>query len=303
MSALTGARRKISSPSASESAFRIDAAAAADRRLADAARADRRFRIGNIQRGPLHVRPAHPESWAACCGGSAWRAASRSAGRKTHFWPIAWPMPSIERPRTWPPSARGWITVPTSATARKSRMWYLPVSTSTSTSAKPATIGMRLAVVRVVIAARPPADPGPASAVADAMVILLMSFRQFVAVVDAAEFDGALARPAPSVMPRAAAFAEDALVGDFVVLGLAAETLRGDLLQLLPGIHRRPRSAARVIAWVVWLPPETQVHGRFFAVLPQVISHFSQGTPRISAATRWTSLTDSVPRLPMPDWM
>ena len=37
--------------------------------------------------------------------------------------------------------------------------------------------------------------------------------------------------------------------------------------------------AARVMACVVWLPPETQVQGRFFAVLPQVMSHFSHGTP------------------------
>src|ERR1700680_2940925 len=57
------------------------------------------------------------------------------------------------------------------------------------------------------------------------------------------------------------------------------------------------------MACVVWLPPDGQVHGRFFPVCPQVISHFSQGMPRISAVTRWQSLTDSVPRLPMPDWM
>ena len=44
--------------------------------------------------------------------------------------------------------------------------------------------------------------------------------------------------------------------------------------------------AARVIAWVVWLPPDTQVQGRSFAVLPQTMSHFSQGTPSISALTR-----------------
>ena len=32
--------------------------------------------------------------------------------------------------------------------------------------------------------------------------------------------------------------------------------------------------AARVIAWIVWLPPETQLHGRFFDVSPQVSSTF-----------------------------
>ena len=37
--------------------------------------------------------------------------------------------------------------------------------------------------------------------------------------------------------------------------------------------------------------------------LPRRATTFSQGTPIISAATRWTSKTDSVPRLPTPDWM
>jgi hypothetical protein len=45
------------------------------------------------------------------------------------------------------------------------------------------------------------------------------------------------------------------------------------------------------------------VDGRFLAVLPQVTSHFSHGMPTSSAEMRWQSNTDSVPRLPMPDWM
>src|SRR4029453_5909244 len=57
------------------------------------------------------------------------------------------------------------------------------------------------------------------------------------------------------------------------------------------------------MAWVVWLPPETQDHGRFLLVSPQVTSHFSHGIPIISAATRLVSLYDSVPRLPTPVWM
>ena len=138
MSAFTGARRKISSPSASESAFRI-ARTAAHRRLADAARADRRLRIGNVQRGPLHVHrhiqnrrrlvvvealgQRHAvvlvvDPLLADRVADAQRRAARESGR---------------------PARCGWITVPTSAYARKSMMWYLPVSTSTSTSAKLAT--------------------------------------------------------------------------------------------------------------------------------------------------------------------
>src|SRR5215510_3253025 len=61
--------------------------------------------------------------------------------------------------------------------------------------------------------------------------------------------------------------------------------------------------AARVIACVVWLPPDTQDQGRFLLVSPHVTSHFSHGMPIISAATRLVSLYDSVPRLPTPVWM
>ena len=59
--------------------------------------------------------------------------------------------------------------------------------------------------------------------------------------------------------------------------------------------------AARVIACVVWLPPDTQVQGRGCEVSPQLTTTFSHGRPIISAATRCTSKTDSVPRLPTPD--
>ena len=56
MSAVTGALRNRSSPSASASAVQHGAEARADRRLAHAARADRRLRIGNVQRVPLIVQ-------------------------------------------------------------------------------------------------------------------------------------------------------------------------------------------------------------------------------------------------------
>ena len=69
------------------------ARAGADRRFADAARADRRFGIGQIH-GAHCIFCQRRGSSAACCGGIAWPA-RRNAGRD-HFWPIAWPMPSIE---------------------------------------------------------------------------------------------------------------------------------------------------------------------------------------------------------------
>ena len=59
--------------------------------------------------------------------------------------------------------------------------------------------------------------------------------------------------------------------------------------------------AARVMACVVWLPPEMHVHGRCFDVLPQVTSTISHGMPSSSADARCTPLTDSEPKLPMPD--
>ena len=58
---------------------------------------------------------------------------------------------------------------------------------------------------------------------------------------------------------------------------------------------------ARVIAWMVWLPSDVQVHGTCLLVSPQTTSTFSHGTSRISAGTRATSMTEWVPRLPAPD--
>jgi hypothetical protein len=54
------------------------------------------------------------------------------------------------------------------------------------------------------------------------------------------------------------------------------------------------------IACVVWLPTDMQVHGTPFEVSPQTISTLSHGIARTSAATRPMSITECVPRLPMP---
>ena len=61
--------------------------------------------------------------------------------------------------------------------------------------------------------------------------------------------------------------------------------------------------AARVCACVVWLPPDTHDHGSGWRVSPHDTTTCSHGMPIISAATRCVSENDSVPRLPMPDWM
>ncbi len=177
----------------------------------------------------------------------------------------------------------------------------MPVSRSTSTSAKPATIGMRLAVARHGVAGH-----GEQSLAGQRLRRSHREFvdalGQFVAVVDAAQFDGALGGLRQG-HARAAALAEDALAAHFVIFGLAAEILGRDLLQLVLGIHARRRTPRA--SWREWsgCRPRDRSTAGSRPVLPQVISHFSHGTPRISAVTRWQSLTDSVPRLPMPDWM
>ena len=86
--------------------------------------------------------------------------------------------------------------------------------------------------------------------------------------------------------------AGDAFICDDVILGLAAEILGRNLLQLY-GCRRMLRRARRASWRGLLTPPEGHVHGKFFDVLPQVSSHFSHGTPRSSATTRCTSVQDS----------
>jgi len=83
-------------------------------RLADAARADRRLRIRNVQRRPLHVGGYIQNALAACCGGTAWKPARRSGVEHPL---LADRMANAQRrsAETWPPRARGWITRATSA--------------------------------------------------------------------------------------------------------------------------------------------------------------------------------------------
>ena len=94
----------------------------------------------------------------------------------------------------------------------------------------------------------------------------------------------------------------DALVRHLVLFGIAAVNFRGNLLQLPDRVGsrrmRRARMRVRRLAAARDAAPR-----QVLAVLPQVSSTFSHGMPTISAETRWQSLIDSVPRLPMPDWM
>ena len=123
---------------------------------------------------PTPCASAHPGLWGVCCNGTVSRVPRRSAGRTPTSGRWHGEIPNIERPRIWPPRAAGWMTVPTSATARKSTMWYTPVSTSTSTSAKDATNDSEFPSCGYVSRATP-IRPCPASAAADRLVNALIS--------------------------------------------------------------------------------------------------------------------------------
>jgi hypothetical protein len=90
-----------------------------------------------------------------------------------------------------------------------------------------------------------------------------------------------------------------ALVAQLVVIGRAAEILRGNFLQLAFA-SLAPAKFARVIACVVWLPTERHDHGTPFPVSPQVTSTFSHGHRQHFRATRARSISEWVPRLPTP---
>src|SRR5579862_1982353 len=209
-------------------------------------------------------------------------------------------MPKIERPRIWPESAFGWITVPTSATARKSVISYLPVSVSTTTSAKLATYENDWPS-RGYLSFAAATSPCPANAAIDAFVTLFTSsggscpsYLPPSSIACCAACASVI--PPPPPLRKTRSFATS------YCSGLPPSFLAAISCSFcLPSIAAA--CAARVIACVVWLPPETQVQGRFLDVLPQVTSHFSHGTFRISATTRCTSRRDSVPKFPTPDWM
>ena len=93
------------------------AAPAAHRRLADAARADRRFRIGNVERRPLHVH-GHVENRRRLVVVEA--LAKRNAVVLVVDPLLADGVADAEHRAAEHLAAQrvGWITVPTSATAR-----------------------------------------------------------------------------------------------------------------------------------------------------------------------------------------
>ena len=163
---------------------------------------------------------------------------------------------------------------------------------------EPGDEGMRGWPSRGYVSRATPISPCPASAAADAFVNGVDVLRHFVAVVLAAELDRLLRR----LRQRHAAPppAEDAFVGDLVVLRPAAERLRRDLLQLLLRVGgRRMRRARHARGWS-GCRRDTSTAGSS-PCGPRSRSTFSHGMPSISADTRWQSLIDSVPRLPIPD--
>ena len=179
-------------------------------------------------------------------------------------------------------------------------MWYLPVSTIDFDFGEAGDEGVRDAVARVVVA-RDAHQPLTGERRRRRLRERVDVLRQLVAVVLAAELDRLLRRLRERhAAARAATRAR--------WRRCSARVCRRGSSRQSPAASSSRRSpaacAARVIAWVVWLPPDTQLHGRFLPVLPQVTSHFSHGMPdHLGRRRDGTSLIDSVPRLPMPDWM
>ena len=104
-------------------------------------------------------------------------------------------------------------------------------------------VGMRNAIPRVTVLGHgQQALAGERCGRCDSKFIDVL--RQFVAVVDAPELDSALSRLCQT-HSWTAALADDALVRNFVIVGLAAQIPCRDLLQLLPSVHGHRMRGAR----------------------------------------------------------
>ena len=175
MSGVTGARRKISSPTASLSAFSTAHAAGADRRLADAARADRRFRIGQVDARPT----------ASFCG------ASRIVGgllwwnrlRQRHAVVLVVDPLLADRVADAEHRAAEHLAAEAARVNHGADVGDRQVVEDVILAGLDVDFdfgeagdeGLRLAVARVVVACATPISPWPASAVADVFVKALMS--------------------------------------------------------------------------------------------------------------------------------
>ena len=145
--------------------------------------------------------------------------------------------------------------------------------------------------------------PSPTSAAADFFVNVVDVGGQLVPVVLPAQLDGASCGLRKGQPAARIAATIHALAADLVVARRAAQIARRNLLQLLARVHGRGMTRAGhgvhgLTAGRVAAPG--QVLAR---CCPTMTSHFSQGMSSTSAATRMTSITECVPRLPIPDWM
>ena len=206
-------------------------------------------------------------------------------------------MPSIERPRIWPPRFRGCRMVPTSTKPDVLEQLIVARLDVDFDFGKAGDERERLAAARVAVA-RHAHQPLPGERGGRALREAVHVLGQFVAVERAAELDRLLRRLRER---HAAPAAGHASARDLVRRGTAAERLRGDLLQLALRVHprrvRRPASSRASSGCRL----KYRSTAGCATVLPQVTSTCSHGTPRISADTRCTSITDSVPKFPMPD--
>ena len=194
-------------------------------------------------------------------------------------------MPRQLPPRIWPPRLRGLITVPTSATAVYSIEPHGAGLDVDFHLGEADDVGVGLAVVRVgVLGHAHQAEAGQRRRRRLGHGVDVAG--QLVAVVARRRARWRASPPARSVRPRPARRA-----------GRRARRRPRSPRAGRRDRRRRSRAAcaiascaaawlARVIAWMVWLPSDVQVHGRCLLVSPHTTSTFSHGTPRISAGTR-----------------
>ena len=149
---------------------------------------------GSSTAAHCHVRSARPESSAVCSDGTAWRAARRSAGRRPTSGRWHGRCPGSNGRGSGRPAAAGWMTVPTSATQRKSTMLVHAGFDVHLDFSKRRDEGQRVAVARVRVACHAhQALPGKRRGRPLGKGIDVLG--HLVAVVDASELDRALARP------------------------------------------------------------------------------------------------------------
>ena len=245
---------------------------------------------------PIACRPAHPEWLAACCDGSVWKPSRRSADR---------------RPTSGRWHGRSQRRTSQHLTAERLRMdhrahigigqeiddmilasFYIRFDLG-----KTGDVGKCYAIVRIVVLRRGP-SPWPASAATDALVIWFRS-AGVRGLVDAAELNRAVEQPAPASCRSAPLRKTRSFATSYLPACRRGSWRRFPAVSA--GFHRgRIGGACHRVGGLA--AAGTQVYGDSCRCRPRRYRTSPKATPRTSAPARWTSITFSVPRFPIPDW-